>query len=234
LSNNRHTEDHDEQGSFDATAEGNQDTPRKRAPGRFHGRVEESLVGCDVPGCMDLGEFRAPPAYGKSSGYDGPGEYRWFCLEHIRAFNAGYDFFSGMSEDDIYEAQRPHSGWENLSRAYTSNGNPPPKWEDFSDPLDAIGARFGNDYVKKMKNGANPSPTMSRADTKALKTLGLSEETDAKQIRKRYSELVRQYHPDRNGGDRSHEKVLAKVISAYTQLKTSSVFAEGASDSLRK
>jgi len=36
--------------------------------------------------------------------------------------------------------------------------------------------------------------------------------------------LVRKYHPDRNGGDRSHEKQLAKVIEAYTQLKESPDF----------
>ena len=42
---------------------------------------------------------------------------------------------------------------------------------------------------------------------------------------KRYSVLVRRYHPDRNGGDRSHEKALQAVIDAYTQLKSRPAFA---------
>jgi len=35
-----------------------------------------------------------------------------------------------------------------------------------------------------------------------------------------YAALVRRYHPDHNGGNRSHEKALQDVIAAYTHLKT--------------
>ena len=38
-------------------------------------------------------------------------------------------------------------------------------------------------------------------------------------LRQRYSELVRRYHPDRNGGDRSLEAKLGAVIAAYQTLK---------------
>ena len=40
-----------------------------------------------------------------------------------------------------------------------------------------------------------------------------------------FAELVRRYHPDRNGGDRSHEKALQDVIAAYTALKGAAAFA---------
>jgi hypothetical protein len=52
----------------------------------------------------------------RPSGFDGPGDYRWFCLEHIRAFNQGYDFFRGMSPEQIQRAQSPISGWESENR----------------------------------------------------------------------------------------------------------------------
>ncbi|MBN9011299.1 MAG: DnaJ domain-containing protein, partial [Rhizobiales bacterium] len=48
---------------------------------------------------------------------------------------------------------------------------------------------------------------------------------DRKGLRTRYSELVRKFHPDRNGGDRSMEKALQEVIAAYQQLKRSPAFA---------
>ena len=100
----------------------------------------------------------------------------------------------------------------------------PPAWSDFSDPLDAIGARFAGGIHRRQPAG----PALSGADQKALKTLGLGDHgaptIGRGDIRRAYSALVRKYHPDRNGGDRSHEKQLAKVIEAYTQLRESPDF----------
>jgi curved DNA-binding protein CbpA len=36
---------------------------------------------------------------------------------------------------------------------------------------------------------------------------------------------VRLYHPDRNGGDRSHEAALQRVIEAYQLLRGAAAFA---------
>jgi hypothetical protein len=38
-------------------------------------------------------------------------------------------------------------------------------------------------------------------------------------------EMVRLYRPDRNGGDRSHEAALQRVIEAYQLLRGAAVFA---------
>ncbi len=54
--------------------------------------------------------------------------------------------------------------------------------------------------------------------------LGLGEDTDLHSVRQRYSQLVRRYHPDRNGGDRSQEARLGAVIDAWQLLKTSKAF----------
>jgi curved DNA-binding protein CbpA len=35
---------------------------------------------------------------------------------------------------------------------------------------------------------------------------------------------VRRYHPDKNGGDRSHEGRLAEVIEAYQLLRKAAAF----------
>ena len=58
-----------------------------------------------------------------------------------------------------------------------------------------------------------------------LKALGLGDDADRRKLRTRYAELVRRYHPDRNGGDRRHEKALRTVIEAYDRLKSSRAFA---------
>ncbi|RDE07545.1 J domain-containing protein [Sphingomonas aracearum] len=189
---------------------------------RFHGRVEGTGRVCSEPGCEESGEFRAPLLEGPRGGSDGPGAYRWFCLEHVRAFNNRYNFFNGMSAEEIHAAQRPFAGWERETRAFASGGaDRPPRWSDFSDPLDAISARFRRETAPERKDGK----PLSGQDRESLRVLDLPADADRSALRKRYSELVRKYHPDRNGGDRSHEGHLQKVIAAYQQLRQAPAFA---------
>ncbi|MGF1550023.1 MAG: J domain-containing protein [Sphingomonadaceae bacterium] len=185
---------------------------------RFHGRVAGARRLCAYPGCREAGEFRAPGA--RRGGFAGPGEWRFFWLDHVRAFNAGYNYFSGMSEEEIAEAQRPYGGWDRETRAFAANGSPGPRWADFSDPLDAIGARF-RPAVRPRRDGH----VLSEADRRNLHILGLGADADRVALRRRYAGLVRRYHPDRNGGDRSFEKKLRAVIDAYAALKDRPAFS---------
>lgn len=189
---------------------------------RFHGRVEGHGQLCAHPGCEAVGEFRAPPGHGRRADFDGPGDWRFFCLDHVRAFNDSYNYFTGMSADEISEAQNPYGGWDRETRAFANLGDRPPRWADFVDPLDAIGARFQRPAGDLPCRDARE---LSPADRKSLKVLGLETDADRRALRRRYAELVRRYHPDRNGGDRSHEKALQAVIDAYTALKSRPAFA---------
>jgi len=195
---------------------------------RFHGRVGGEARACAAPGCDRPGEFRAPPLDTGAAPADRPPQWRWLCLDHVREFNAGYNFFSGMSEEEIFEAQRPHAGWERETRAFSSNAAAPgPRWADFADPLDAIGAGFRQKMreareARAMRQDGRP---LSDADRKAMRTLDLSVDADRRALRTAYSALVRRYHPDHNGGDRAHEKALQEVIAAYTHLRKAPAFA---------
>ena len=188
---------------------------------RFHGRVEGEERRCAHAGCGEAGEFRAPGS--RRSGPEGPGEWRWMCLDHVRAFNADYNYFAGMSADEIQEAQGPYGGWERETRAFAANGGDRgPRWADFVDPLDAIGARFRRDRAEGPRRDGRE---LSDADRKNLRTLELGTDVDRRALRQRYAALLRRYHPDHNGGDRSHEKALQAVIEAYTALKGRPAFA---------
>ena len=188
---------------------------------RFHGRTERGEP-CAEPGCRGPGEFRAPDPDGARPGFDGPGDWRWLCLDHVRAFNTGYNYYRGMSPEEIEDAQTLFGGWDRETRAFASNGDPAPRWTDFRDPLDAIGARFARGRPE-----AAPAPNgrFSASELASLQVLGLDQDADRRGLRTRYAELVRRYHPDRNGGDRRHEKALRSVIEAYDRLKTSRAFA---------
>ena len=186
---------------------------------RFHGRVEGRAQCCSYPGCDEAGEFRAHGS--RRPSFDGPGEWRWLCLDHVREFNSGYNFFNGMSSDEIAEAQGPYGGWERETRAFAVNGSPGPRWADFVDPLDAIGARFRPRQQQQRKDGRE----LSETDRRHLRVLELELDSDRRDLRTRYAELLRRYHPYHNGGDRSHEKALQAVIEAYTALKSRPAFA---------
>ena len=184
---------------------------------RMHGRVEGARAKCAVAGCSQPGEFKAPL---QAANFDGPGSWRFLCLEHVREHNARYNFFEGMSPDEITRAQHPLAGWDRPSRRFAANGaDPPPKWNDFVDPLDAISGRFGH-----IKEHSRPS-RFSKPEQRALSLLGLGEDADRHALRQRYSSLVRRYHPDKNGGERSHEGRLREVIDAYQLLRKSAAFA---------
>jgi len=193
-----------------------------RAGPRFHGRVEGDARPCAVAGCPEPGEFRAPPDGSAPRDGGGPPAFRWMCLDHVRAFNARYNYFAGMTAAEIHEAQHPIAGWERETRAFARAGaDAGPRWGDFSDPLDAIAARYRREPAPERGDGK----PLSGEDRASLKVLGLAADADRSALRRRYSELVRRYHPDRNGGDRSHEAMLGKVIAAYQQLRQAPAFA---------
>lgn len=197
--------------------------------GRLHGRHESNGRSCHWHACTEVGEFRAPGP--QSAGFDGPGEYRWFCLEHVRQFNSGYDFFDGMNSEEILRAQSPIHGWDQESRAFrpTAGVDGAPRWADFNDPLDAIGAR-ARAFKAHADRSLNPQQRkdgrpVSAEERRALDVMVLPIDADRRALRMRYSELVRRYHPDHNGGDRGYEMRLRQVVDAYQLLRRAAVFA---------
>lgn len=198
---------------------------------RFHGRHDSGGRPCSWPGCEEAGEYRAPG--GRSSGFDGPGDYRWFCLEHVREFNSGYDFFEGMNAEEIFRAQSPIHGWEHTARAFRPDAGVDgvPRWADFSDPLEAISRRARahvdrrSAEMREAQMRAGAAARFTAEERQALRVLGLDLDVDAKTLRLRYTRLLRQYHPDHNGGDHGFAAKLQGVVEAYQLLRKSAAVA---------
>ena len=182
-----------------------------RSP-RFHGRVDRAqATPCAHPGCSNDAEFRAP-ASNRVAGH--VGGWQWLCLDHVRAFNAGYNFFDGLSPDAIAEAQSPLAGWAHV--VHDVNGY------KFNDPMNALHGRFAADPFAGRRTGAGT--VLSVADAAALKTLGLDAAASPATIKRAYKAKVRAYHPDSNSGDRAHEARLQAVVQAYTHLRAAPAF----------
>ncbi len=181
--------------------------PNNTRHSRWHGRVERAEpASCDWPGCTAFGEFRAP----RSNRVPGDiGGWQFLCLDHVRAFNAGYNYFDGLSPDEIHAAQSPLAGWEKEAvrggrMAFT-----------FGDPH----GLFSDGTVGGKPATQAPLRWAAKGDAQALGALGLDRSATAVDIRRAYRALVRRYHPDSNGGDRAQEGKLQAVVSAFTHLK---------------
>jgi len=161
---------------------------------------------CDAPGCEAVGEFRAPRDRSRLR------DYYHFCLEHVRAYNQAWDYYKGMSSDEIETNLRSDSGWQRptwpLGRLGGANKLNP---EIFQDPLGLFGQA-----PPTPRKSAKEAPPELRA---ALDMLGLGWPLEETAMRARYKELAKRYHPDANGGDRSSEEKLKDINRAYSLLK---------------
>lgn len=170
-------------------------------------KAKKATRHCDMPGCPEHGEFRAPKDRALS-------DYYWFCVDHVREYNKAWNFFEGMANHEVEEhiinsmyGDRPTRRYDNeglaadaIRRAawqtYHFTEEEPPKAEQ----------RFSNEQ----KN---------TPEYEALTIMGLTPPITLQGIKARYKELVKKYHPDVNRDDPKAEELLKSVNMAYTILK---------------
>jgi len=180
---------------------------------------EAAEPSCEHPGCSGLGVHRAPKGRGKE------GQYWRFCLDHVRVYNASYNYFSGMSDEAVAAYQKDatvgHRPTWSMGVNPHGRGHDPAEakrdW-DYADPLGVLRA----EGVGQTRRAAPepPRPRWSAPVRRALDVLGLDETADAAAIKGQYKTLVKRFHPDANGGDRSFEERLRDIIRAHDTLKT--------------
>ena len=162
---------------------------------------------CDMPGCPNAGEYRAPKSRTTLN------EYWWFCLEHVRAYNASWDFYKGMSPGEIEAQLRADTAWQRptwpLGRIGATGQIDP---EMLRDPLGVLHAGRAADRRKP----AHETPAELR---EPLATLGLAWPLTIDTLKTRYKELAKRHHPDANGGDRAAEERLKTINLAYATVR---------------
>src|SRR5689334_18308456 len=81
---------------------------------------------CDHPGCEAGGDFRAPRSRLELD------RYYWFCLAHVRAYNAAWNYYAGMSEAEIEAEIRNDTTWQRPSWPLGSRQGPfaQMRWRD--------------------------------------------------------------------------------------------------------
>lgn len=173
---------------------------------------------CQWDGCDAPGTHRAPVGRMRE------GEYFRFCLEHVRQYNKGFNYFSGLADSDIARFQK---------EALTGHR---PTWRVGGGASDTVAGGFARlrsgtagyynrlgDPLGLLGGGREEKPRPRRRlrplEVRAIETLGLDEGATGPQIKARYKELVKLHHPDANGGNRASEDRFRDVVQAYRLLK---------------
>jgi curved DNA-binding protein CbpA len=172
---------------------------------------------CQWDGCAAAGSFRAPVGRMRE------GEYFHFCLDHVRLYNKSFNYFSGVSNDDISRFQKEALTGHRPTWRMGTNASVSPEFSQarsgsagyyrrMRDPFGLFsGKKVGEHEVRQRK--------LRTLEQKALETLGLDARATPKDIRNSYKALVKQHHPDANGGDRGSEDRFRAVLEAYRLLK---------------
>lgn len=178
---------------------------------------------CEWPGCGQAGTHRAPKGRGRE------GEYWRYCLDHVREYNANYNYFAGLSDDDVISYQKDavtghRPTWRmgmNTGRRSAAGGAPrfgSGKGEGFT-WHDPFGFFEGVATPGQSRAAEAEGRQIRNAERKAFETLGLEIDATAAEIKAKFKEQVKRHHPDSHGGDRSFEDRLRAVIQAYNYLK---------------
>jgi curved DNA-binding protein CbpA len=180
---------------------------------------------CQWDGCDKPGAHRAPV------GRNAEGQFFMFCFDHVREYNKGYNYFSGLSDSEIARYQKEaitghRPTWTvGVNKAAkdaplhattrSGAGGPGGPQQRFKDPFGFVSqARAGG--TSRFQTQGRKLKTL---EAKAFDTMELGVNATAAEIKRRYKELVKKHHPDANGGDRGSEERFRAVIQAYQLLK---------------
>lgn len=168
---------------------------------------------CDMPGCTEKAEHKAPKDRELS-------DYWHFCLEHVRDYNKAWNYFVGMSDNEIYEHMYKSSLWDRPTWSFKH------KFHDFDEMV-----RDKAWHAAMGEEGGDPPPREEARshfkidpfspEGQALETMGLEPPLTLEDIKAQYKKLMKEYHPDLRRGDKEAEELVKNINMAYTILKMS-------------
>lgn len=149
---------------------------------------------CEWPECSEEGEHRAPRSR------DELNSYRWFCQEHAREYNKRWNYFDGMTDEEVEADRRADTVWRRPSWPL-GDGPPTPEqasqfWRGaYADPFDLLGSKARHDREGGEQDDAM-GPTLADDVRRALDVFGMEPPVTIDEVKARYKALVKRYHPD--------------------------------------
>ena len=162
---------------------------------------------CAWEKCSENGKFKAPTEKDNSK------KFKWLCENHIKLFNNNWNYFEGMSQNEIENFLKSDVTWHRPTQTFGSSDN-------FFNILwnNALSDKF---KIFKQENNSNTNnfKKLSEKDRDAFIIMGLEYSSDWPTIQKKFKTLVKKFHPDKNAGNKQFEDKLKKITLAYSHLK---------------
>ena len=166
-----------------------------------------SFKKCDKVDCNEKGKFKAPKSRILLN------EYYFFCLEHIKEYNKSWDFYKGLSVNQIESSMREDIIWNRPS--WPLKGNPYKVIEQinnfFSEDIEHLNYENKDSYFKNKLIDEN----LTEEEDKALSILSLKLPLTLEKIKKNYKKLVKIFHPDVNGNNKDKEDKFKDINNSY-------------------
>ena len=193
---------------------------KKNPRGRrgMSGASETSTRICEKPGCDQPGKYRAP------KNPDVLDDFYWFCKDHVREYNLGWNFFENTTEAELNAQASKDRVWERETKPF-GKSEEQRAWARLGvdDPHQVLGENATQNPGKSVTGTTRKLPATER---RAIEILEAKDHWAKTEIRKSYKKLIKILHPDMNGGDRSQEEQLNEVVWAWDQIKSSRSFRD--------
>ena len=161
---------------------------------------------CEWGNCREAGEFKAPTEKDNSK------NFKWLCEEHIKLFNKKWNYFEGMSQNEIESFLKSDLTWHRPTQKFGSTDNYfNILWNNTINDKFKIFKEDGQININKRK--------LCEKDKDAFRIMDLELGADWATIQKKFKILVKKFHPDKHSGSKQYEDKLKKITLAYSHLK---------------
>jgi len=161
---------------------------------------------CEWINCRLAGDFKAPAEKDNSK------NFKWLCEEHIKLFNKKWNYFEGMSQNEIQDFLKSDLTWHRPTQKFGSTNN-------YFDILwnNTLSDKF-KIFKEEQPNGKTQRKLCEK-DKDAFRIMDLEIGADWTTIQKKFKTLVKKFHPDKHSGSKLYEDKLKKITLAYSHLK---------------
>ena len=157
---------------------------------------ENNQRSCYNPDCKELGLYPAP----KSK--ENLREYLYFCINCIREFNQSWNYFEGLNEQELEIEIRKSTTWNR------------PSWKFGTKNLNYDFEKAFRQFNEQKKLDENKNVSKKIKDAFNLLDLDLNSTQD--EIKRRYKNLAKKWHPDVQQNETNHNKnKFIDITNAY-------------------
>lgn len=194
----------------------------KRSWKAFDEKDDSVSVSCAAPGCTGSGLHPAPKNRDHACRKN-PDHWHWFCLEHVRLYNAEWNYYKNMSAEEVENDWRHNLGWQRptwpigqwatttfgrFRKAFAAQDAKQSSY-NCKDPFGLFGDEATSSPIKRKQT----------EEEKLLELFQLSFPFTQDDLQRAYRLLVKQYHPDLHPNKADAEENLKRINASYATLK---------------